>query len=293
MHFVMAPTKSRRPHLLSSTRPRNAKPTSSFSSRTTRTLVRTHHTLRKQLAFAISKGDNAEAKRVHAQIDAKGGLAEYQQASIQGQSAQRGGDTSKVLMEWLSEFTHTSSVGAKSRGLRMLEVGSLRADNACSKGGMFDMERIDLHSQHPNIEEQDFMSRPVPSAANLEHEGFDVVSLSLVVNFVSSPIERGEMLMLVETFLRPNQPGGDAIFPALFLVLPVACVANSRYLDEERLQAIMESLGYIKVKQKISAKLAYYLWKLEKTSDKKKPQSFQKQELRAGKSRNNFAITLH
>lgn len=198
-----------------------------------------------------------------------------------------------MLTEWLFKPTLVFTSTEESRKkLRMLEVGSLRTDNACSRSGLLDVERIDLHSQHPNIKEQDFLDRPIPSAADLDQDGFDIVSLSLVVNFVSNPTERGKMLKRVGAFLRPSQQGQVTNFPALFLVLPVACVTNSRYLDEERLEAIMESLGYRKVKWKTSAKLAYYLWKHEKIPENEsKP--FTKQAVRAGKSRNNFAITLH
>ncbi len=241
----------------------------------------------------MANGNDTEARDVQAQIDASGGLARYQQASIQGQSVQRGGDTSKVLMEWLSESAFASTPSEESRKkLRMLEVGSLRTDNACSKSGLLHVTRIDLHSQHPGIKEQDFMDMPIPRAADLEREGFDIVSLSLVVNFVGNPIERGEMLKRVEAFLRPSELSGNGTLPALFLVLPVACITNSRYLDEERLEAIMESLLYKKVKGKTSAKLAYYLWRHEQTSEVKS-EPFKKQEIRAGKSRNNFAIILH
>lgn len=48
---------------------------------------------------------------------------------------------------------------------------------------------IDLHSQHPRILEQDFFTRPLPSAAD---EAFNVISCSLVLNFVDRPEDRGE-----------------------------------------------------------------------------------------------------
>lgn len=288
----MTSKKHRRPQLLSSTRPRNVKPTASLSSRTTRTLVRTHHTLRKQLSSALKEGNDVEAKELEAQIDATGGLATYQQASIQGQAAQRGGDTSRVLMGWLEETKLELVPDRNARKMRMLEVGSLRTDNACSKSGLFHMTRIDLHSQHPEITEQDFMTLSFPRSAALEHNGFDIVSLSLVVNFVSSTEERGDMLKRVSSFLRQSQCEHAATFPALFLVLPVACVTNSRYMDEAKLDGIMESLGYEKRCQKKSAKLVYYLWHWTGSSQLT-PQSFKKQEVRGGKSRNNFAITMH
>lgn len=221
-----------------------------------------------------------------------GGLPGYQAASIQGQSTQRGGDTSKVLIEWLTGGgTGYSKLVMKGRPFRMLEVGSLRPDNACARSGLFEMERIDLHSQHPVIKEQNFMERPICAAGSLDYEGFDIVSLSLVLNFVGDPAERGGMLRRVASFLRPNSRHEDSIFPSLFLVLPAPCVTNSRYLDEERLDAIMKNLGYKRAKRKLSAKLVYYLWKYE-VGQASKSKVFNKHEIRPGASRNNFAIVL-
>lgn len=286
----MANKRQRRPQLLSSTRPHNNKP--ALSSRTTRSLVRSHHTLRKQLSAALSNSDTCEAQAIQAKIDASGGLPKYQEASIQGQSAQRGGDTSKVLMEWLIKQDGEDKISVKNgRQLRMLEVGALRLDNACSRSGLFKLERIDLHPQHPVIREQNFMEKPNCAAGDLDQGGFDIVSLSLVVNFVGDPLERGEMLSRVASFLRPYSGHKEGLFPSLFLVLPAACVTNSRYLDEERLDAIMESLRYKRAKRKLSSKLVYYLWKYE-ARNAGISKVFKKEEIRAGKSRNNFAITL-
>ncbi|CAF9906218.1 hypothetical protein IMSHALPRED_004134 [Imshaugia aleurites] len=286
----MAVKKQRRPRLLSSTRPRNIK--SALSSRTTRSLVRSHHTLRKQLSFALSRGGISEAEAIQAKIDASGGLPKYQEASLQGQSAQRGGDTSKVLMEWLTNGRRDNKTSMRiERQLRMLEVGALRPDNACSRSGLFEMERIDLHSQHPEIREQDFMEMPTPTTRDLHQEGFDIVSLSLVVNFVSNPVDRGEMLRRVASFLRPYSGHREGLFPSLFLVLPVSCVTNSRYQDEKRLEAIMESLRFKRAKRKLSSKLVYYLWKYEAEKDERS-KVFKKEEIKSGKSRNNFAIVL-
>ena len=288
----MAAKTKRRLRLLSSTRPRNVKPTPTLSSRTTRSVVRSYHTLHKQYSTALSKGRTKEAQAIEAKMDELGGLAKYQEASIQGQSAQRGGDTSKVLVDWLADGEEDKKKSVRSeRLLRMLEVGALRPDNACSRSGLFEMERIDLHSQHPAIKEQNFMERPTCAFENIDQEGFDIVSLSLVVNFVGDSVERGEMLKRGASFLRPYSIHEKGIFPGLFLVLPAPCVRNSRYLDEERLEAIMGSLGYKKAKRKLSSKLVYYLWKYE-TGEAVRSQVFNKAEIRSGRSRNNFAIVL-
>ena len=288
----MKSKKNRRPQLLSSTRPQKFKACPSLSSRTTRATVRAYHTLQKRLAAALAKDEQSEAACIRAQIEDLGGIRKYQEASLQGQSLQRGGDTSRVLLEWLSNAQKPFNLEKqRPRKLRLLEIGALATENAWSKSGLFDIERIDLHSQHPRIKQQDFMEKPIPDTADLEQEGFDLVSLSLVVNFVGDPAERGEMLKRVEAFLRPSVNNKPKICPALFLVLPAACVTNSRYLDEDRLDAIMRNLGYKRTKRKMSAMLAYYLWTHEKLVDIE-PKSFKKEEIRCGQSRNNFAIVL-
>ena len=288
--------KTSRPKLLSHTRPITAKKPTSLPSHATRSLIRSHHTLQKQLRSATTRNDSSEIASLQAQIAAHGGLAKYQEASIQGQSLRRGGDSSRVLMQWLSDlFPQNSRFFKDGRRLRMLEVGALRIDNACSRSGLLDVTRIDLLSQHPDIQMQDFMKRPLPSAAELGTEGFDILSLSLVVNYVGDAVGRGEMLKRASSFLRPSIPESGEIvepaLPALFLVLPVPCIHNSRYFDEERLESIMRSLGYRKVRRKLSSKLVYYLWRYQQGQEEQGV-SFRKEELRSGKCRNNFAVVI-
>ena len=285
--------KVSRPKLLSHTRPASINKPTSPSSRASRSLIRNHHILQKQLHSARGRNDTAEITSLEARVGSLGGLVRYQEASIQGQSLQRGGDSSKVLIHWLSEIVSASAKNGFK--YRMLEVGALRADNACARGGIMEVTRIDLHSQHPDIQSQDFMERPIPPPSMLEAEAFDIVSLSLVINYTGDAVGRGNMLKRVSSFLRQvparfDETASD-LLPALFLVLPAPCVTNSRYLDENRLSDMMCSLGYKKVKRKMSAKLVYYLWKYEGKS-KKARKVYRKEELRSGKSRNNFAIAI-
>jgi len=94
-----------------------------------------------------------------------------------------------------------------------------------------------------------------------------------------------------EKGLTNNNKVNEDMLPALFLVLPAPCVMNSRYLNREKLIAIMESLGYNLKQEKVSSKLAYSLWKWNGpvTTKSKK---FSKSEVKAGKTRNNFAIVI-
>lgn len=283
---------------LSSGRPPNVtKPKASMSSQATRKLIRTHHTLNKKLETAKSKGDDAVAVELQNQIETLGGLKAYQQASIQGQSIDRGGDSSVVLMKWLQPTA--DALSKTEPKLRLLEVGALSTSNVCSRSGHFDVQRIDLNSQGDGILQQDFMERPLPKSGA---EKFDIISLSLVLNYVPDATGRGEMLKRTCQFLDTRHridrdPAVQAVFPALFLVLPAPCVNNARYMDEVRLGEIMNSLGYVLLQRKQTLKLVYYLWQLQGLPNegkaKTKPKTkFLKKEVNPGPTRNNFSIVL-
>lgn len=259
-----------------------------LSSKATKILINKHHVLEKKKVQAVLRKDQYTFDAVESEIQALGGIEAYQQASLQGQRNDRGGDSSRVLMEWLKSI----AVTLKERPLRMLEVGALSVTNACSRSGCFLMERIDLNSQAPGILQQDFMKRPLPKT---ESERFDAISLSLVLNFVPDPRQRGTMLWRTIAFLRDPtkaEPAFHGFFPSLFLVLPAPCIANSRYIDDQRLNQIMESLGFKLVRSKVTSKLVYYLWWRMPSMLKADPSLERKLELRSGSTRNNFAILL-
>ena len=74
--------------------------------------------------------------------------------------------------------------------LRLLEVGAVRPDNYRGCASWIDVTAIDLHSRHPSILEQDFLLMDL----NEHREAWDVVSLSLVLNFVPDGKDRGTLL---------------------------------------------------------------------------------------------------
>jgi 25S rRNA (adenine2142-N1)-methyltransferase len=297
----MAKKPTARKKLLSSTRPylpNQPKHLKSLSSKTTSSIIRTHHTLHKQLAQARKAGDAESAAAIERQIESLGGLKLYQAASTVGQSKDRGGDTSRVLVDWLGldrkPVTASQAKSNAGKQLRILEVGSLSTTNALNIPGLTLVRRIDLHSQSAGIEERDFMSLS-PSELWQGKAGYDILSLSLVVNYVSEPKERGEMLQHTVPLLHDAvaATSEERLLPSIFLVLPLPCVDNSRYLTEERLEAIMSSLGYEKRRVKRSSRLYYSLWQfLCSHSHPAARHVFKKQELRSGKTRNNFYITL-
>ena len=259
-----------------------------MSAKATRTLIRSHHQLHKALAEAEKNGNQGKIESLRQQIELQGGLKKYQQASLQGQAIDRGGDSSKVLLDWMNPLLAESKTE-----LRLLEVGALSATNACSRSGLFSVTRIDLHSQAKGIQQQDFMERPLPKS---NEERFAVISLSLVVNYVPELVGRGEMLRRTCQFMNVEQQiqnGERQVTPALFLVLPAPCIFNSRYMDETRLTEIMQSLGYHLEERKLTSKLIYYLWSYSATrSDRRPHAAFAKKETNPGANRNNFSIVL-
>jgi 25S rRNA (adenine2142-N1)-methyltransferase len=72
---------------------------------------------------------------------------------------------------------------------RMLEIGALSPCNYAATQSWIDNSPIDLNSQHPAIQQQDFLQKPVPSAPE---EQYDIVSCSLVLNFVPDITDRGK-----------------------------------------------------------------------------------------------------
>jgi 25S rRNA (adenine2142-N1)-methyltransferase len=271
--------------------PTAAKHPTTLSHKQTQSNIREYHQLNKQVAAAEANGDQETADQLKQRIEDLGGLKSYQLASIQGQANDRGGDSSTVLMQWLKPVA--ADMASRENKLRMLEIGALSTNNACSKSGLFDITRIDLFSQAEGIVQQDFMERPVPT---FDTEQFDIISLSLVLNFVPDADGRGEMLKRTCRFLDRKAPRSfsdylQPFYPALFLVLPGPCISNSRYMNEERLTCMMASLGYVMLERKQTTKLVYYLWQL-RDEPVLEEQDFPKKQVNPGAGRNNFSVVL-
>ncbi len=95
---------------------------------------------------------------------------------------------------------------------RVLDVGAITG-TAYSKYRWVDATSIDLHPQGDNVQKYSFFDFPIPAK---EEESYNMVALSLVINFVGDVRKRGEMLRHVHRYLPQNQdtPG--------FLLLGVA-----------------------------------------------------------------------
>jgi 25S rRNA (adenine2142-N1)-methyltransferase len=92
------------------------------------------------------------------------------------------------------------------------------------------------------------------------------------------------MLRLTRAHLKPRG--------LLYLVLPLACVANSRFVDATRLRKILRIIGFEVLRQHDSAKLTY--WLARWSGDERRDGRWAKQKIpdRQTGRRNNFAIVL-
>ncbi|WVQ93344.1 hypothetical protein IAU59_000412 [Kwoniella sp. CBS 9459] len=277
--------------------------TPTVSRRVTQSTIARFHTLLKQQSRLRRKlrdevGHDSEGKQrvqaellaVESEMQELGGLHAYQLASMQGQSRERGGDSSKILMEWLNAIGLKESALQNRSRIRMLEIGALTPQNYAAYSEWIHNHPIDLNSQHSDIAQQDFFERPLPLNQN---EAFDIVSCSLVLNFVSSPRDRGKMLQMIHQQLKPCSNS------LLFLVLPLPCITNSRYLSAESLIELMGLVGFKLEQQRwrVGGKVGYWLWSW-KTVDETDAQPqrllrWRRKTIEAeGPKRNNFAIVL-
>ncbi|KAG7092191.1 hypothetical protein E1B28_008559 [Marasmius oreades] len=169
--------------------------TTSSTPESSRVVIRRFHTLLKRQSQLRNKligidNENANANTVQElaeiqnEIDEMGGLNSYQRMSTIGQGSDRGGGSERVLIQWLK----AAGLHKSEKKFKLLEVGALKPDNYHSCSSWIETAPIDLNSRHPSILEQDFLLMD-----EIENAGkWDILSLSLVLNFVPDVFDRGE-----------------------------------------------------------------------------------------------------
>ncbi len=192
-------------------------------------------------------------------------------------------------MEWL----RPAVADLKARPLRLLEVGALSVDNACSRSGCFDVERIDLNSQAPGILQQDFMRRPLPES---DADRFDIISLSLVLNYVPHHGERGDMLLRTLDFLRDAAPAPAPDAPESYFPQPLPCppggVRVKLALPRRRQAEDHHAVARVRGGQVQGHAQARALPLPPGEGAASIIPNYTKKEIRPGVSRNNFSIVL-
>lgn len=275
-------------------------------------IIAKYHEIRKNLAaidnnpqFPNEATKEAMRQILRAQLKMIG-IETYQNASRAGESLSGGFDSSQWVLEELPRYSerfhrdgHTTisllDVGAIAHRfpeqLQLPQRNNANIENENAATIALDVTSIDLNPEHSDAGSKvikadffDFAEQKLTENMGKYH----VICLSLCVNFEGCPKRRGLMLSLSSRLLHP---GG-----VLFLVLPRACVKNSRYLDEDRFRVIMQAAGVPVLSTAYTSKLMKSVAEKRETDPMvdfaRLPLASKKEVLRTGKERNNFAITL-
>ncbi|ORY33613.1 hypothetical protein BCR33DRAFT_684538 [Rhizoclosmatium globosum] len=239
--------------------------------------------IKKSITEDSREEKEAEIVDIEKQIEALGGLHAYQRASLKGGDERSGrGACGKWLVQYLTPMASElrEAAGTKADApLKLLDIGALNGETYAKQSKWIKAEYIDLNPQHPAVTRQDFFLRPTPSK---DVDRFHVLCLSLVVNFVDDPERRGIMLSHARTFLHNNG--------LLFLVLPLPCTKNSRYMTHERLKEICTAIGFQEIEFHFTKRLSYHLWRRVESGWEK--QTVEKKMVNPGPARNNFCIVV-
>ncbi|KWU41086.1 hypothetical protein RHOSPDRAFT_11898, partial [Rhodotorula sp. JG-1b] len=238
--------------------------------------IRRFHAIEKQLA-SPALTDPEERKKLEREREQLGGLETYQAASQHGGDKTRGGESSKWLVKQIKDL----KIGLPK--LRLLDVGAI-AGTAYAGYPWISTTSIDLNPLSDSVLRYNFFDFPVPTQ---EEEKYDIVALSLVMNYEGSLVNRGHMLLHAHDYLLPHG--------YLYLVLPLPCLTNSRYLSHARLTSILTSTGWTVERQHDSAKLTY--WLLRRSGERgegedRDGKEWKREVVRKGAQRNNFCVLV-
>lgn len=159
----------------------------------------------KSLSLSLKK---QKIDTIKQEIDKLGGLSLYQKASLLGNKFF---NSSTWLIKKLEE-KRLNAVFSKDHPLRLLDVGAL--DLNYKQACWISAKAIDLHPQLPSIEKADFFE------LDDSNMSYDVVAISLVLNFVGSPDLRG--MMIKKAFKMTANSNGY-----VYIVLPLYSLENS------------------------------------------------------------------
>jgi 25S rRNA (adenine2142-N1)-methyltransferase len=259
--------------------------------RESQALISRFHTVQKHLAAVevdntlSLQAKDTRRRALQAELQSLGGLAAYQRASLFGATAEENGAFNSGV--WVHNELRVMGLLPPAHGqqrLRLLDVGALQ-DHWSPHAHMIEAMAIDLNPQQSSVIRADFFDfPPLPAAGSAP--AFDVIVLSLVLNFVGDPRRRGVMLERCAALL----PIGGV----LFIVIPAACITNSRYMNHVLFLRIVQAAGFELSRHKITTKLALYALrrKVCSATDDEKAGLGCRRLCRTGRQRNNFAVLI-
>lgn len=262
---------------------KSKKPTVEINSRKDRRIITEYHTLNKRIDSvrknpSIQREDKAsQIATLEAKKEKLGGINAYQKASRLGEARHGSFNSAKWVLKQMRAFNvlelKANKTKVEDEKLRLLDVGAL--DNNYKKYSKWiQCTPIDLNPQSNEVIKADFLKLD-------SKKEYDVVVMSLVVNFEGDIRKRGDMLRKCQEIVVDQG--------YLFIVLPLPCLNNSRYLNEELFISMIGSLGFDVCSRHNSKKLSFFMFRKTHHAQVK---SFPKKVLRKGGNHNNFAIVL-
>ncbi|XP_031568151.1 25S rRNA adenine-N(1) methyltransferase-like [Actinia tenebrosa] len=240
-------------------------------------LINKYHALKK-LQEAVKKDSQLQSEKkavklneLNTKLEKLGGIDAYQEASRLGEKRYGGFNSAKWVLKQLKENgIHPD----KDHKFRLLDVGALSC-NYTKQKSWIDCTSIDLNPQNHMIMEADFLQ------IDCKASQYDIVVLSLVINFEGDPVKRGEMLKQCTKIIAKDG--------YLFVVLPLPCLMNSRFSSKELFLSMTQSLGFKRIAQHSSRRLYFVMFKNTGNVNFK---SFPRKITRKGDGHNNFVIVL-
>lgn len=147
----------------------------------------------------------------------------YQQASSIGHSSQENNsfNSSKWIIPLIKR--HFKQQINNKQKMKLLDVGSL-CNHYNTYNNILDIHAIDINSMHPTVQKIDFFDLRYRTLS------YDVIVCSLVLNYIGDKFKRGLMLQRCYDMLHNNISSNHNNNRYFYLVLPKACLFNSRYL---------------------------------------------------------------
>jgi len=184
--------------------------------------------------------DAGQAAALEKQLEAMGGTAAYQAASV---ISTRNFKTSRWVLGQIAKHCPHHAGRQKIDKLRVLEVGAINTE--LQKATHLDVRAIDIHSSSPLIEELDFFMLPPVRE-------FDVVINSMVINCLTDPTSRGEMLVRLCLGHLRDEHG------LLLLALPTRCITSAHVGGLDSFCRLLRALGQEVLETSATPKISFF-----------------------------------
>ena len=270
-------------------------------------LIRDFHVIEKRIAALdrdpkFSGDPEARARertRLEAKLTSLGGIDAYQKASLSGER-QFSFNSAHWVLDELCERRVQIKEQLLEKGTKpvctLLDVGAIKnkydpkiEPRVRQLTSIFPLQTtsIDLNPQDKTVIKANFLD----FARGQSPGSFNVVVLSLCINFEGNPAKRGEMLRQAAHLL----PEGGLCF----VLLPAPCIENSRYMNLNLFLKTMRVVGLELAEHPVSkqpshktAGKLFYAVACKRAAIAQPHIAIKRTLCRGGKHRNNFCIIV-